>query len=138
MQPYPYADAIFATLKAIVDDETSTISSTISLRVARPYRMPGEVKDPTSRLYHSKKNSPPPQCDYAAENEEMNRVHCCCMDGEREREGEKGGREREGGRERGMVGERDGERERGIERDGERGEGDGESKGERVVRPHAV
>ena len=30
------ADAIFATLKAIVDDETSTISSTISLRVAGP------------------------------------------------------------------------------------------------------
>ena len=30
------ADAIFATLKAIVDDETSTISSTISLRVAWP------------------------------------------------------------------------------------------------------
>ena len=28
------ADAIFATLKAIVDDEKSTISSTISLRVA--------------------------------------------------------------------------------------------------------
>ena len=31
-----HADAIFATLKAIVDDETSTISSTISLRVAWP------------------------------------------------------------------------------------------------------
>ena len=30
------ADAIFATLKTIVDDETSTISSTISLRVAGP------------------------------------------------------------------------------------------------------
>ena len=30
------ADAIFATLKAIVDDEKSTISSTISLRVAWP------------------------------------------------------------------------------------------------------
>ena len=30
------ADAIFATLKTIVDDETSTISSTISLRVAWP------------------------------------------------------------------------------------------------------
>ena len=30
------ADAIFATLKAIVDDETSTISSTKSLRVAGP------------------------------------------------------------------------------------------------------
>ena len=30
------AGAIFATLKAIVDDETSTISSTISLRVAWP------------------------------------------------------------------------------------------------------
>ena len=30
------ADAIFATLKAIVDDEKSTISSTISLRVACP------------------------------------------------------------------------------------------------------
>ena len=30
------ADAIFATLKVIVDDETSTISSTISLRVAGP------------------------------------------------------------------------------------------------------
>ena len=30
------ADAIFETLKAIVDDETSTISSTISLRVAWP------------------------------------------------------------------------------------------------------
>ena len=29
-------DAIFATLKAIVDDEKSTISSTISLRVAGP------------------------------------------------------------------------------------------------------
>ena len=28
--------AIFATLKAIVDDEKSTISSTISLRVAGP------------------------------------------------------------------------------------------------------
>ena len=30
------ADAIFATLKAIVDGEKSTISSTISLRVAWP------------------------------------------------------------------------------------------------------
>ena len=30
------ANAIFATLKAIVDDEKSTISSTISLRVAWP------------------------------------------------------------------------------------------------------
>ena len=30
------ADAMFATLKAIVDDEKSTISSTISLRVAWP------------------------------------------------------------------------------------------------------
>ena len=30
------AGAIFATLKAIVDDEKSTISSTISLRVAWP------------------------------------------------------------------------------------------------------
>ena len=30
------ADAIFATLKAIVDDETSTISLTKSLRVAGP------------------------------------------------------------------------------------------------------
>ena len=30
------ADAIFATLKNIVDDETSSISSTISLRVAGP------------------------------------------------------------------------------------------------------
>ena len=30
------ADAIFATLEAIVDDEKSTISSTISLRVAWP------------------------------------------------------------------------------------------------------
>ena len=30
------ADAIFATLKTIVDVETSTISSTISLRVAGP------------------------------------------------------------------------------------------------------
>ena len=30
------ADAIFATLKANVDDETSTISSTISLRVVWP------------------------------------------------------------------------------------------------------
>ena len=30
------ADAIFATLKAIVNDEKSTISSTISLRVAWP------------------------------------------------------------------------------------------------------
>ena len=30
------ADAIFATLKAIVDDEKSTISSTMSLRVAWP------------------------------------------------------------------------------------------------------
>ena len=30
------ADAIFATLKAIVDDEKWTISSTISLRVAWP------------------------------------------------------------------------------------------------------
>ena len=29
-------DAIFATLKTIIDDETSTISSTISLRVAWP------------------------------------------------------------------------------------------------------
>ena len=32
-------DAIFATLKAIVDDEKSTISSTISLRVAGPLLM---------------------------------------------------------------------------------------------------
>ena len=31
------ADAIFATLKTIVDDGSSTISSTISLRVAGPY-----------------------------------------------------------------------------------------------------
>ena len=30
------ADAIFATLKTIVDDRSSTISSTISLRVAGP------------------------------------------------------------------------------------------------------
>ena len=30
------ADAIFATLKTIVDDGSSTISSTISLRVAGP------------------------------------------------------------------------------------------------------
>ena len=30
------AEAIFATLRAIVDDEKSTISSTISLRVAWP------------------------------------------------------------------------------------------------------
>ena len=34
-----WADAIFATLKAIVDDETSTTSSTISLRVAWPYEL---------------------------------------------------------------------------------------------------
>ena len=32
-------DAIFATLKAIVDDEKSTISSTVSLRVAGPYQI---------------------------------------------------------------------------------------------------
>ena len=32
------AEAIFATLRAIVDDEKSTISSTISLRVAWPLR----------------------------------------------------------------------------------------------------
>ena len=38
------ADAIFATLKTIVDDETSTISSTISLRVAGPF-----IRQPTSR-----------------------------------------------------------------------------------------
>ena len=38
------ADAIFATLKAIVDDEKSTISSTISLRVAWPLQMGMDVK----------------------------------------------------------------------------------------------
>ena len=35
------ADAIFATLKAIVDDETSTISLTKSLRVAGPLQRLG-------------------------------------------------------------------------------------------------
>ena len=33
------ADAIFATLKSIVDDGSSTISSTISLRVAGPLNL---------------------------------------------------------------------------------------------------
>ena len=46
---YARADALFATLKAIVDNETSTISSTISLRVAGPLgrqgrRGPGEAR----------------------------------------------------------------------------------------------
>ena len=37
------ADAIFATLKTIVDDGSSTISSTISLRVAGPLHGHGEL-----------------------------------------------------------------------------------------------
>ena len=38
------ADAIFATLKTIVDDGSSTISSTISLRVAGPLNMSTSTK----------------------------------------------------------------------------------------------
>ena len=43
------ADAIFATLKAIVNDEKSTISSTISLRVAWPLHS-GENNVSSSRM----------------------------------------------------------------------------------------
>ena len=43
------ADAIFATLKAIVDDEKSTISSTISLRVEWPLEKDNSKNNPVYR-----------------------------------------------------------------------------------------
>ena len=52
------ADPIFATLKAIVDDETSTISSTISLRVAWPLTSDGVTSHPSCQLITSNIQTP--------------------------------------------------------------------------------
>ena len=64
------ADAIFATLKAIVDDEKSTISSTISLRVAWPL-VPSDTSAVCNPALRPSSFWPPPHLQHGAAQEDV-------------------------------------------------------------------